>query len=185
MFHPIRQQPLSNHRCVKGRKNAVNACWTDLSGVYPVGDVPTARWPSAPAGTWPLIHANWENFHAGSADCNNSNHRAWPWEEEARYGFNRFIKLLLSRRMASHFTDDRPAVESNLFCPPCVFRPIRSWNMLSDTRESWTERSGEKKCSRYFLRSDVWYFYVVTVIKRIRYILLWEDFCDKSDFEIN
>lgn len=45
-------------------------------------------------------------------------------EEEARYGFNRFINLLLSRRMAGHCADDRPALESDLFCPRCVFRPI-------------------------------------------------------------
>lgn len=46
--------------------------------------------------------------------------------------------------MAGHFTDDQPTVESNLFCPPCDFRPIRSWNMLSDILRGKVEwNSGE------------------------------------------
>lgn len=89
-------------------------------------------------------------FRAGSADCNNSNHRPRRQQGEARYGFNRFIKLLLSRRMAGHFAGDRPPVESDLFCPSCVFRTIcveYARNEAGD--EQNVERGGGKAGKMY------------------------------------
>lgn len=91
--------------------------------------------------------------------------------------------------MAGHFTDDRPAVESNLFCPPCVFRPIRSWNMLGDIPRGKVERNcGEAAKMRIvivveiLLPSEV--FDIFTWKLELN-VFFRKDFPDKSDFEIN
>lgn len=85
-----------------------------------------------------------------SADCNNSNHTVGSRPRGgARYGFNRFINLLLSRRMADNFANDRPTVrDSKLVLSPVRFRADLRGNTkneverLAKVRERW--RSSRK-----------------------------------------
>lgn len=109
-------------------------------GVVPGGIRRQSGWQSVPPGWRPFIHANREN--SCTTRPRNNSHQAdgmagedeKRWGDTPRYGFNRFIKLLLKRGMGGHFAADWTA--DRCFLPggfSCRFagncRGNSSWNL--------------------------------------------------------